>query len=116
MAGKSNGSPAEPGASIKLQLSVGASHSKSTSELVQNQVRGSSLTAGDNLTMVASGSHGQSGDLSVIGSGVTGNKVTLAAKNDLLLAAATLWLLTLGAWSARHWRWYGQPRVDGRPG
>lgn len=89
MAGKSNGSPAEPGASIKLQLSVGASHSKSTSELVQNQVRGSSLTAGDNLTMVASGSHGQSGDLSVIGSGVTGNKVTLAAKNDLLLAAAS---------------------------
>ena len=39
-----------------------------------------------------------------------------AQASHLLLAAATLWLLTLGAWSARHWRWYGQPRVDGRPG
>ncbi|CQJ07360.1 adhesin [Yersinia mollaretii] len=89
MAGKPGGPPADPGASIKLQLSVGASHSKSTSELAQNQTRGSSLTAGDNLTMIASGDHEQSGDLSVVGSGVTGNKVTLVAKNDVLLAAAS---------------------------
>lgn len=39
-----------------------------------------------------------------------------AHASTLLLAAASLWLLTMGAWSARHWRWYGQPRVDGRPG
>ena len=39
-----------------------------------------------------------------------------AQERLLLLAAATLWLLTVGAWCWRHARWYGQPRVDGKPG
>ena len=34
----------------------------------------------------------------------------------LLLAAATVWLVVLGAWGVRYGRWYGRPRVDGRPG
>lgn len=74
--------------SVKVQLSVGASKSTSESELAQNQVRGSNLTAGGDATLVATGSKGTSGDLHVSGSGITGNKVTLAAKNDLLLDAA----------------------------
>ncbi|CAI1014096.1 hemagglutinin repeat-containing protein [Serratia quinivorans] len=74
--------------SVKVQLSVGASKSTSESELAQNQVRGSNLTAGGDATLVATGSKGTSGDLHVSGSGITGNKVTLAAQNDLLLDAA----------------------------
>ncbi len=74
--------------SVKVQLSVGASKSTSGSELAQNQVRGSNLTAGGDASLVATGSKGTSGDLHVSGSGITGNKVTLAAQNDLLLDAA----------------------------
>jgi uncharacterized protein involved in response to NO len=39
-----------------------------------------------------------------------------AQAEHLLVAAATAWLSTLLVWGARHGRWYGQPRVDGRPG
>lgn len=74
--------------SVKVQLSVGASKSTSESEQAQNQVRGSNLTAGGDATLVATGSKGTSGDLHVSGSGITGNKVRLAAQNDLLLEAA----------------------------
>lgn len=34
----------------------------------------------------------------------------------LLLAAALLWATAMIAWSLRYIRWYGQPRIDGRPG
>lgn len=30
--------------------------------------------------------------------------------------AATVWLLVMGGWFVRHGRWFGLPRVDGRPG
>lgn len=36
--------------------------------------------------------------------------------HSLLMAAATMWLVVMGAWSLRYGRWYGQPRVDGRSG
>jgi filamentous hemagglutinin len=74
--------------SVKVQLSVGSSKSTSESELKQNQIRGSNLTAGGDATLAATGSKGTSGDLHVSGSAITGNKVTLAAQNDLLLDAA----------------------------
>ena len=32
------------------------------------------------------------------------------------VAAALLWALCVGGWAWRHGRWYGRPRVDGRPG
>ncbi|WP_170865759.1 hemagglutinin repeat-containing protein [Serratia plymuthica] len=75
--------------SVKVQLSLGASKSTSESELAQNQVRGSSLTAGGNVALVATGANGAGGDVHVSGSGVTGNKVTLVAQNDVLLDAAS---------------------------
>lgn len=75
--------------SVKVQLSVGASKSTSESELAQNQVRGSNLTAGGNVALVATGANGAGGDVHVSGSGVTGNKVTLVAQNDVLLDAAS---------------------------
>ena len=34
----------------------------------------------------------------------------------LLLGSATLWLVAVGGWALRYGRWYGRPRVDGRPG
>ncbi len=34
----------------------------------------------------------------------------------LLLAAASLWLVVMGGWALRYGRWYGRPRIDGRPG
>lgn len=34
----------------------------------------------------------------------------------LLLGAATVWLVVVGAWAVRYGSWYGRPRVDGRPG
>lgn len=34
----------------------------------------------------------------------------------LLLGTASVWLVAVGGWALRYGRWYGQPRVDGRPG
>lgn len=34
----------------------------------------------------------------------------------LLPGGATAWLLVMGGWALRYGRWYGLPRVDGRPG
>ncbi|MFF6011244.1 hemagglutinin repeat-containing protein [Rahnella sp. R3(2024)] len=74
---------------VQLQVNIGASKSKSSSELEQNQVTGSTITGGRNVAIVSTGNNGQSGDITLIGSGVTGNNVTLAAQNDLILQAAT---------------------------
>lgn len=74
---------------IQVQANIGSSKSQSTSELEQNQVTGSSLSAGHNVAIVSTGNYGQSGDINISGSGVTGNNVTLAAQNDLRLQAAS---------------------------
>ncbi len=74
---------------VRVELNIGSSKSKSTSELKQNEVRGSTLTAGGDVNMVATGNNGASGDLHITGSGVTGNNVTLVAQNDLILNAAS---------------------------
>ncbi|SUW65724.1 Filamentous hemagglutinin [Buttiauxella agrestis] len=74
---------------VKVEVSVGSSKSQFESESTQNQVRGSTLTAGGDVTMVATGGKGTSGDLHISGSGVTGHNVTLVAQNDLILDAAT---------------------------
>ena len=34
----------------------------------------------------------------------------------LLLASASVWLITMGVWGGRLARWYGRLRPDGRPG
>lgn len=39
-----------------------------------------------------------------------------AAAVWLLWLGATAWLLAVGGWAVRHGRWYGRPRLDGRPG
>nr|WP_305961325.1 MULTISPECIES: hemagglutinin repeat-containing protein [unclassified Pantoea] len=76
-------------AGIKIELSVGASKSKSSSEYNANTISGSSLNGGGNVTVVATGANGASGDLNLTGSGITGGNVTLAAAHDLNLIAAS---------------------------
>lgn len=39
-----------------------------------------------------------------------------AQSSGLLLGGASAWLLVMGGWALRYGRWYGLPRVDGRPG
>ncbi|MGC0885786.1 hemagglutinin repeat-containing protein [Pantoea agglomerans] len=82
-----NGNMNEAG--IKIELSVGASKSKSSSEYNANAVKGSSLNGGGNIAVVATGANGSSGDITLAGSGITGKNVTLAAAHDLNLTAAT---------------------------
>ncbi len=82
-----NGNMSEAG--IKIELSVGASKSKSSSEYNANAVKGSSLNGGGNIAVVATGANGSSGDITLSGSGITGKNVTLAASHDLNLTAAT---------------------------
>ena len=82
-----NGNMKEAG--IKIALSVGASKSKSSSEYNSNTVSGSSLSGGGSVAVVATGGNGTSGNLTLAGSGITGNNVTLAAAHDLNLVAAS---------------------------
>ncbi|XBS70622.1 hemagglutinin repeat-containing protein [Acerihabitans sp. KWT182] len=75
-------------ASIKLQLSIGASQSSFLSTLAEQQAVGSTLSAGGDVNLAATGGDNQSGDLVITGSGITGDNVTLAAEQDLILDAA----------------------------
>ena len=34
----------------------------------------------------------------------------------VLVAAALAWAGVAGAWALRYGRWFGRPRIDGRPG
>lgn len=45
-----------------------------------------------------------------------GGALQHAGAAAVLLVAALLWALVVGGWALRLGRWYGQPRVDGRPG
>ena len=74
---------------IKIELNVGSSKSKSSSEYSSNTVSGSSLSGGGSVAVVATGANGTSGDLTLAGSGITGKDVTLAAAHDLNLVAAS---------------------------
>lgn len=56
-------------AGIKIELSVGASKSKSSSEYNANAVKGSSLNGGGNIAVVATGANGSSGDITLAGCG-----------------------------------------------
>ncbi|RPE03238.1 filamentous hemagglutinin N-terminal domain-containing protein, partial [Candidatus Pantoea deserta] len=84
-----NGKWQDKDAGIKIELNVGSSKSKSTSEYSSNTVSGSSLSGGGSVAVVATGANGASGDLKLAGSGITGNDVTLAAAHDLILVAAS---------------------------
>ncbi|WP_192352289.1 hemagglutinin repeat-containing protein [Achromobacter sp. ACM02] len=74
-------------ASAQIQISIGASKSVSETKRTQESVFGSSVMGGGNVSIVALGERGVpgSGNLSIIGSDVTGKNVLLGATNDLSL-------------------------------
>ena len=45
-----------------------------------------------------------------------GAELLPALSGVLTPAAAVLWAVVTGAWALRYGRWYGRPRIDGRPG
>ncbi|MCT9846117.1 hemagglutinin repeat-containing protein [Leclercia adecarboxylata ATCC 23216 = NBRC 102595] len=76
---------------VGISLSYGSQSSKSTQYSEQNTAQGSTLNAGRDLSVIATGSgaRGADGDLAVEGSQLrAGNDLTLAANRDLYLRSA----------------------------
>ncbi|WP_347113874.1 hemagglutinin repeat-containing protein [Leclercia sp. S52] len=76
---------------VGISLSYGSQSSKSTQYSEQNTAQGSTLNAGRDLSVIATGSgaRGADGDLTVAGSQLkAGNDITLAANRDLYLRSA----------------------------
>ncbi|SEL90289.1 filamentous hemagglutinin [Roseateles sp. YR242] len=81
--------------SVSIQLSVGSSKSKSTSDAQASYAHGSQVLGGGNVSIVAAGekdANGKvlegTGNLTAIGSTIKGQNVTLDAANDLVLKSA----------------------------
>ncbi|MTC27730.1 filamentous hemagglutinin N-terminal domain-containing protein [Providencia alcalifaciens] len=85
---KEGGSTAD---AFGVNVSYGSSSSKSTTKTEQHTASGSSLSAGDNINLTATGKKdGSQGNLTVQGSQLDADKnVTLTAKNDINLTSAT---------------------------
>ncbi|WP_223811748.1 MULTISPECIES: hemagglutinin repeat-containing protein, partial [unclassified Pantoea] len=76
---------------IGVSASYGSQSSKSETRTESRQSQGSTLTAGRNLTVTATGKNGtaQSGDISITGSQLkAGGDLSLAAARDILLQSA----------------------------
>ncbi|MFV8855456.1 hemagglutinin repeat-containing protein, partial [Serratia fonticola] len=79
------------GNAIGISLSLGAQKSSSTQKQVSDNVTGSTLTAGNNLSVTATGkgSGANSGDVVIAGSQLkAGGDTTIDASRDILLAGA----------------------------
>ncbi len=75
---------------IGVQLSIGSSHSESNASENQAMQRGSSVTAGQAATFVATGDGtAGSGNVTVAGSNISANDVALMAKNQINLLNTT---------------------------
>ncbi|MEI9698436.1 hemagglutinin repeat-containing protein [Moellerella wisconsensis] len=85
---KEGGSAAD---AFGINMSYGSSSSKSTTKTQQNTASGSSLSAGDNINLTATGKKENSqGNLTVQGSQVgAGKDINLTAKNVINLTSAT---------------------------
>ncbi|MCW8171597.1 adhesin, partial [Verminephrobacter aporrectodeae subsp. tuberculatae] len=79
--------PGEAGG-INLSISIGSSSSQSNSTQTSNRAAGSTVAAGGNVSMVASGA-GQDSNLTIQGSTArAGNNIQLSADNKVNLLAA----------------------------
>lgn len=86
--GAASGNPAQSPTSVGVSISLGASKSDSQSQAQASTAVGSTLSAGRNVTIAASGA-GADSNINVIGSTVSaGNKALLAADGDVNLQAA----------------------------
>ncbi len=87
-AAKKPGSDMSNNDSFGINLSYGSNSSKSVTKTQQKTASGSALTAGDNLTLKATG-QGEQGNIVVQGSQLqAGKDLTLDATNNLLLTSA----------------------------
>ena len=81
----------DAGNAIGISLSLGAQKASSTQKQVSDNVTGSTLTAGNNLSVTATGkgSGANSGDVVIAGSQLkAGGDTTIDASRDILLAGA----------------------------
>ncbi|MGY4211900.1 filamentous hemagglutinin [Burkholderia sp. PvR073] len=86
--GATSGNPAQSPTSVGVSISLGASKSDSQSQAQASTAVGSTLSAGRNVTIAASGA-GADSNINVIGSTVSaGNKALLAADGNVNLQAA----------------------------
>lgn len=86
--GATSGNPAQSPTSVGVSISLGASKSDSQSQAQASTAVGSTLSAGRNVTIAASGA-GADSNINVIGSTVSaGNEALLAADGNVNLQAA----------------------------
>jgi adhesin HecA-like repeat protein len=83
------------GAAIKATVSIGSKSADSQSEVNSTQTQGSTLTAGQTISVIATGngdkdSNGKAidGDITARGTRITGTDVVLAAARDIALQSA----------------------------
>ena len=83
---------ADPNNGIGVSISLNHQQSKSETKYQHDMVSGSTLSAGNNVSVTATGKnkdHNNSGDILITGSQIkSGNDTSLNAQNDILLAAA----------------------------
>ncbi|EIU0645363.1 contact-dependent inhibition effector tRNA nuclease [Escherichia coli] len=83
---------ADPNNGIGVSISLNHQQSKSETKYQHDIVSGSTLSAGNNVSVTATGknkNHNNSGDILITGSQIkSGNDTSLNAQNDILLAAA----------------------------
>lgn len=83
---------ADPNNGIGVSISLNHQQSKSETKYQHDIVSGSTLSAGNNVSVTATGKnkdHNNSGDMLITGSQIkSGNDTSLNAQNDILLAAA----------------------------
>ncbi|WP_172901802.1 hemagglutinin repeat-containing protein, partial [Escherichia coli] len=83
---------ADPNNGIGVSISLNHQQSKSETKYQHDIVSGSTLSAGNNVSVTATGKnkdHNNSGDILITGSQIkSGNDTSLNAQNDILLAAA----------------------------
>ncbi|WP_332311040.1 hemagglutinin repeat-containing protein [Stenotrophomonas sp. SY1] len=88
--GLASGNPADmaKGANVSISATIGGSKSESKTIQSSSQAKGSSLQAGGDVTLIATGG-GEDSNILVRGSDITaGNNVLLAADNNVTLEAA----------------------------
>ncbi len=103
-AAKAGTDDATKNGSFGVMVSIGGQSSKSTSHSEQDTAFGSSLNAGENLNVTASGkgNAANSGDIAVSGSQLkAGKDITLAAARDITLGGAASTQQTTGSNSSK---------------
>ena len=103
--GNAAGKPGAIKESIKISVSLGSQSMESSQDTYMTANTGSSFDAGGDVTVIARGDEeaGRDGDITVIGSDIRGENVTLIAKDDINLLASQDTQYTEGENSSSGW-------------